>query len=451
MAEQSRDNPPDSLRCSYLLLWIACYDQSLLPLEYHVKSKQNRRRFLSNAGAAIAAGVATSTAQGAPAKTSDAGVDYYDKLGVTKIINAAGTYTVLTASVMPATVQAAVAKAAKTPVRLLELQQKAGEYLAGKLQSEAAMVTAGAASALTLGTAACMTVGNRKNAELLPTDVGALKNEVIVQTKHRYGYDHAIRNCGIRFVEVETLDDYDKAFNERTVMAHYFNAAEGGQIGREEWVHVAHKHGVPCFNDAAADVPPISNLWNYTRMGFDLVTFSGGKGIRGPQNAGLLLGRTDLITAAAANNNPFDETVGRGMKVAKEQIIGMVAAVDWFLSQSDEEMQAEFRNRANRIANHLKTIPTLQSDIDIPPVANHVPHLLLRYDQSRVKISPREVMEQLRAGAPAIELNPATGRFSSGGLRSDENTIVVGVWMLEPGEDMVVARRLREVLSKAAA
>jgi L-seryl-tRNA(Ser) seleniumtransferase len=251
-------------------------------------------------------------------------------------------------------------------------------------------------------------------------------------------------------VEVETLEEYERAFTDRTVMCHFFNAAEQGQISHEEWVRVAHKHGVPCFNDAAADVPPISNLWNYTQMGFDLVTFSGGKGIRGPQNAGLLLGRKDLIEAAAWNNNPFDETVGRGMKVAKEQIIGMVAAVDWFLTQTDEAMEAEFRRRADRIAAQLKSIPTLTHEIHIPPAANRVPHLVVRYEQSRVKKSPLEVAEILRTGVPAIELNPSTGRKSgTAGLPTDENTIVVGVWMLEPGEDLIVARRLREVLSKA--
>jgi L-seryl-tRNA(Ser) seleniumtransferase len=233
-------------------------------------------------------------------------------------------------------------------------------------------------------------------------------------------------------------------------MAHFFNAAEGGQISREDWIRVAHEHKVPCFNDAAADVPPISNLWNYTQMGFDLVTFSGGKGIRGPQNAGLLLGRKDLIAAASATNNPFDEGVGRGMKVAKEQIVGMVAAVDWLLSQSDETMQAEFQRRADRIASELKTIPTLESQIAVPAVANHVPHLLLRYDQQRVRIAPIEVARKLRAGDPSIELNPSTGhREGSAGLHSDENTIVVGVWMLQPGEDVIVARRLRDVLSSA--
>jgi uncharacterized pyridoxal phosphate-dependent enzyme len=386
----------------------------------------------------------------APDRAADDGEDYYDKLGVTKIINAAGTYTILTASTMPPAVQAAVARAAKHPVRLLELQTKAGEYLARRLRSEAAMVTAGAASALTLGTAACMTVGNKSASHDMPTDMAGIKNEVVVQKAHRYGYDHALRNCGIRFVEVETIADYDAAFNEHTVMAHFFNAAEQGRISREDWVRVAHKHGVPCFNDAAADVPPISNLWNYTQMGFDLVTFSGGKGIRGPQNAGLLLGRKDLIAAAVANNNPFDDCVGRGMKVAKEQIVGMVAAVDWFLSQSDDAMQSEFQQRADRIAAHLKDIPTLQSRIVVPPVANQVPHLLIRYDQQRVKISPRAVAEQLRRGTPSIELNPATGRDEgSAGLPSDENTIVVGVWMLEPGEDMIVAQRLREALMNA--
>lgn len=377
--------------------------------------------------------------------------DYYDKLGVTKIINAAGTYTVLTASTMPPQVQAAVAKAAKHPVRLLDLQSKAGEYLAKRLQCDAAMVTAGASSALTLGAAACIAVMNDAPREAVPMKVPELRrNEVLIQKAHRYSYDHALENCGTRFVEVQSMDDYERAFSERTVMAHFFNAAEGGQISREDWIRVAREHKVPTFNDAAADVPPISNLWNYTKMGFDLVTFSGGKGIRGPQNAGLLLGRKDLIAAATQTNNPFDEGVGRGMKVAKEQIVGMVAAVDWLLGQSDESMQAEFQSRADRISTQLRRIPTIQTQIVVPAVANHVPHLLIRYDQSRVKIAPIDVTKQLRAGTPSIELNPSTGkREGSAGLHSDENTIVVGVWMLEPGEDLIVARRLREVLSAA--
>src|SRR5580693_5623755 len=329
-------------------------------------------------------------------------VDYYDKLGVTKTINAAGTYTYLTGSTMPPSVQAAVALAAKHPVYLEDLQKAAGEYLARQLRCEAAMVTAGAASAITLATAACMTVANGSTAShAMPTDMIGLKNEVIVQRAHRYDYDHALRNCGIRFVDVETLQEYESAFTRNTVMCFFYNAA-------------------------------------------------GGKGIRGPQNAGLLLGRTNLIAAATKNNSPYDDVVGRGMKVAKEQIVGMVAAVDWFLSQSDAEFEAEFRRRADRIAAALKDIPTLKSEIFIPPIANNVPHLLIRYDQQRVNISPKEVAKQLRAGTPSIELNPATGSTqASAGIPKDANKIVVGVWMLEPGEDAIVARLLREVLTQA--
>jgi L-seryl-tRNA(Ser) seleniumtransferase len=412
---------------------------------------RTRRDLLHWAQGLLAVGAAQAMPPAAAEKQPEAaGIDYYEKLGVTKIINAAGTYTFLTASIMPPEVVAAVSEAAKHPVRLAELQKAAGEYLARRLQCEAALVSAGAASALTLGTAACLTVANPSAKARMPVDMNGLKNEVVVQKTHRYDYDHALLNCGIRFVEVETLDQYQSAFNEKTVMAHFFNAAVGGQISREDWIRIAHQHGVPCFNDAAADVPPISNLWNYTKMGFDLVTFSGGKGIRGPQNAGLLLGRKDLIAAAEANNNPHSETIGRGMKVAKEQIVGMVAAVDWFLSQTDEGMQAEFQRRADNIASHLKDIPTLEARTTMMPVANHVPHLLLRYDQSRVKISPLDVAEELRRGNPSIELNPETGSKNDHGLGSDENTIVVGVWMLQPGEDLIVANRLNEVLRKAA-
>jgi len=419
-----------------------------------MKNTATRRSFFSWTRNALAAAGAVRATPGLAAgeTAAAAGEDYYAKLGVTKIINAAGTYTALTSSIMPPSVQAAVAGAAHHPVRLAELQRKAGEYIAQRLKCEAALVSAGAASALTLGTAACMTVGNPQTVTLLPQDVSGLKNEVIIQKDHRYPYDHAISNCGIRFVEVETLDQYDKAFTPKTVMCHFFNAAESGQISREQWVAVAHRHGVPCFNDAAADVPPISNLWNYTKMGFDLVTFSGGKGIRGPQNAGLLLGRKDLIEAAGWSNSPHDNTVGRGMKVAKEQIVGMVAAIDWILGQSDESLEAEFRRRANLIAAHLKDIPTLRQEVFVPAAANAVPHLVIRYDQTRVKIKPLDVAQVLREGTPAIELNPSTGRKPvSAGLPGGEDTILVGVWMLQPGEDLIVARRLREVLLKASA
>ena len=420
-----------------------------------MSSTISRRKLLRTGGQAlIAGGVALCGSPALEAKSSSKssakGVDYYQKLGVTPFINAAGTYTVLSASTMPEEVQAAISLAARQPVNLNELLDASGEYLAKRLRCEAALVTAGAAAALVVGTAACVTRGNDSAILNIPTDMSALKNEVIIQKAHRYGYDHALRNCGIRFVEVEPLEQYEQAFNDHTVMTHFFNAGEG-QISREDWVRVAHQHGVPCFNDAAADVPPISNLWNYTQMGFDLVTFSGGKGLRGPQCTGLLLGRKDLIEAAKKNNSPNSNTIGRGMKVAKEEIIGLVAAVDWFLSQDDAAMEAEYRKRAERIAGQLKSIPTVQTQVFIPAVAaNHVPHLLITYDQNRIKITGAEVMKKMREGKPRIELNPSTGGApASAGLPGGPNTIVVGVWMMQPGEDVIVAQRLREVLQSA--
>jgi L-seryl-tRNA(Ser) seleniumtransferase len=414
----------------------------------------SRRKVLrQGAQAVLAGGAALSVSHalepGTLSQTSPQAVDYYEKLGVTPFINAAGTYTVLSASTMPDEVQAAIALAARKPVNLNELLDASGAYLAKQLRCEAALVTSGAAAALVLGTAACITLGNAQAIVGIPTDLPGLKNEVIIQRSHRYDYDHALRNCGIRFVEVETLEQYEQAFTERTVMAHFFNAGRG-KITREDWVRVAHQHEVPCFNDAAADVPPISNLWNYNQMGFDLVTFSGGKGLRGPQCTGLLLGRKDLIEAAKKNNSPNSNTIGRGMKVAKEEIVGLVAAVDWFLKQDDAGMEAEYRQRADRIAKYLSPIPTVQTQIFIPEVANHVPHLLITYNQNRVKITATEVMQKMREGRPRIELNPSTGKDpASTGLPGGPNTVVVGVWMLQPGEDMVVAKRLHEVLQQA--
>jgi len=418
--------------------------------------KISRRKLLHKSGSAVlAGGVGLCAARVLGARELSAppspakGVDYYQKLGVTPFINAAGTYTVLSGSTMPEEVQAAIALASLEAVNILELRDAAGAYLAKRLKCEAALVTSGAAAGLTLGTAACLTRGN-KDAILNIPDLTGLKNEVLVQKTHRYDYDHAIRNCGVRFVEVETMEEYEKAFNEKTVMAQFFNAAENGKISREDWIRVAHKHDVPCFNDAAADVPPISNLWNYTHMGFDLVTFSGGKGIRGPQCSGLLLGRKDLVEAAKLNNSPFSNTIGRGLKVAKEEVVGLVAAVDWFLNQEDDALEAEFQKRADLVAARLKSLPTVETKVFIPPVANHVPHLLVTYDQNRIKISAADVMLKMRQGTPRIELNPSTGGSpASAGLPGGSNTIIVGVWMLQPGEDAIVAERLYQVLHAA--
>src|SRR5271163_255646 len=422
-----------------------------------ITSRFSRRRFFRWGSALGAATWFTSAKSLASPENEVAGEDYYDKLGVPKIINAAGTYTTLTAACMPPVVLAAVQKAALHPVRLQDLQTRSGEYIAKRLQCEGAVVTSGAAGAITLATAACLQYANNISPMAMPQAIDGLKNQVIVQKAHRYGYDHAIFLCGARITEVVTLDDYKRACAAgNAIMTNFFNAAEEedgvagtAQIGREEWLRIAHEHNIPCHLDAAADMPPISNLWKYTGMGFDLVAFSGGKGMRGPQNAGLLLGKKHLTDLAQQNNNP-EEGVGRGMKVAKEQIVGMVAAVDWVLSHTEESMQGDYQKRADLIAAAVKGIPSVTAETVVPGIANHVPHLLIRFDPSVTGLTTKEIVAKLREGAPSIELNPNSGQPANQGIPSNANTLVVGVWMLQPGEDAIVGRRIREALTSKA-
>ena len=417
----------------------------------------SRRRFLRASRATVAAlgaapmlGRATGAlATIAPSGSANAHPDYYDKLGVTKIVNAAGTYTVLTSAVMPPPVRAAVAQAALHPVHLEELQQKAGAYVAEKLKAEGCCISCGASSALTLATAASVMAANNCKPLDIPSLIGTLqfpKNEVVVQKIHRYEYDVAMQICGIKIVDVVTLDDYKQALGPNTVMTNYFNAADAIGISREDWIAVAHEKGVPCHLDAAADMPPISNLWKYTGMGFDMVSFSGGKDIRGPQNAGLLLGKKKYTVLAQRNLCPAD-SVGRGMKVAKEQIVGMVAAVDWLLMQTDEGMEKESRDRMAVIIGMVKDIPSVQTSIIVPELANHVPHLMINFDPSVIGVSARELQIRLRTATPCIELNPHSASTSpSQGVPAQPNALVVTTFLLNPGEELIVGRQIRRVL-----
>ena len=238
----------------------------------------SRRRFLEIASGlpvvgGLIEGTTTSTAAAAAPTT---GRDYFRELGVRPFINAAGTYTAMTASLMPPEVVEAINYASKRYVMLDELHDKVGERIAALVHSEAAMVTSGAASALTLGTAAVLTGTDRQKIVDLP-NLATMKSEVIVQKSHRFGYEHAVRNCGVRFVEVETREDVERAVNNQTAMMLFYNNNNPeGRIRDEEFVQLGKKHRVPTLNDAAADVPPVENLWKYTKMGFDLVAFSGG-------------------------------------------------------------------------------------------------------------------------------------------------------------------------------
>ena len=370
------------------------------------------------------------------------GRDVIAELGVRKLINAAGTYTALTASQMPEEVMAAINIARNSFCPLNDLHDKVGERIAERLKAEAAMVSAGCASALTLATAACVAGDDREKIRRIP-DTEGMKNEVIIQTGHRLGYDHAIRNCGVKLVEVVTRADLDAAINDKTAMMAFINTlSPDGEIQHEEFVEVAKANGIPTMIDAAADVPPVENLWRFTEMGFDLVAFSGGKGLRGPQSAGLLLGRKDLIAAARMNNVPNGDAICRTNKVNKEELVGMLVALELFLDQDHDAVWADWEGRCATIAEAVKDIDGVKTEVFVPEIANHVPHLRITWDYEAKGLQPEEAADQLREGQPSIEPRPGS---------KGANALEIGVWMLQPGEDAIVAGRVREVLGGVTA
>jgi len=396
----------------------------------------NRRTFIRGVASVPlgAAAVGAGSLQAATTKSRD----YFKELGVRTFINAAGTYTALTASLMPAEVVAAIEYASKHFVALNELQDKVGQRIAQLVGTEAAMVTSGAAGALTCGTAACITGKEQKAISQLP-DLTGLKSEVIMQKAHRYGYDHAVRAVGIRMVEVESADELERAVSPKTAMMLFFNDAQGrGKIGAADFVALGKKHNVPTFNDASADVPPVENLTKYTKMGFDLVTFSGGKGLRGPQSAGVLAGRKDLIDAARLNTSPYSDSVARGMKVNKEEMLGMLVALERYTSMDHAAETKEWEHRISTIVDSVKDLPSLKTEVFVPEIANHTPHLRITWDSSKISLTPDAVRKQLREGQPSIETTPG-----------EKDQLLMTVWMLQPGEAQIVARRLRSVLKGA--
>lgn len=386
----------------------------------------------------LAGGIAGNTFA-TPKETRDFERDYFKELGVRTFINAAGTYTALTASLPHPEVIKAINYAALQFVRLEDLQDRVGERIAELLKCEAAMVTAGAASAITLGTAAVLTGGDTQKAERIPNDLTGMKSEVIIQKSHRVGYDHAIRNCGIRLIEVETKAEMEAAINPQTAMMWFYNNNNPvGKVRDEEFVAIGRRYGVPTFNDCAADVPPLENLWKYTKMGFDLVCFSGGKGLRGPQSAGLLLGKKELISAARKNAPPHGNTIGRGMKVNKEEVLGMLVALEIFLAKDHQQDWALWEKQIRLIHDTAASIPGVKPEMHVPEIANHVPSIRIKWDPAKVRTTPDDVRNQLRNGHPSIE--------TAGGTESVDMT----TWMMIPGEERIVARRLKEILLNAS-
>ena len=364
--------------------------------------------------------------------------DYFKELGVKPFINAAGTYTALSASLMPREVMQAMDYASRSFYRLGDVQDAVGKQIASLIGAPSAIVTSGAAGAILCGTAGCITGKDQKAIQQLPDTTG-LKDQVVIQRSHRLGYDHAVRTTGAKLVEIETMEELERAASgDRTAMLMFFNWHEpDGKIGAADWVAFGKRRGIPTFNDCSADVPPVENLRKFAKSGFDLMTVSGGKGLCGPQSAGILFGREDLIAAARLNTSPNSDTVGRGSKVNKEEMLGMLVALELFLNRDHKATWAEWERRADVIAKAVAGVPGMKSEVYAPPIANHVPHLRLKWDFSRAGVTPQEVMRKMRDGDPAIELNPDT----------NAEQLVVGVWMLQPGEAEVVAKRLRGVLA----
>ncbi len=369
-------------------------------------------------------------------------VDVYRALGVRPIVNAAGSITTLGGSIMPPEVLAAWNAAARSFVPLIELQDRVGERIAKLLGVEAALVTNGAAGGILIGTAAALTFRDHSLVSRLPhsPEIGI---GVIRQKSHRECYDNLVTACGVNLVDVETREDLERAINSRTAMMYSYNVHEdAGRIKRDEWVAVARKHNIPTLLDAAADVPPVEALWKYNRMGFDLVVFSGGKALRGPQSAGLLLGRKDLIEAAKLNTSPRCGNIGRGLKVSKEEMVAMCAAVERYLKLDHDAEWREWERRIAVIADAVKDIPTVSTKTIIPPIANHVPHLLILWDEAQLKITREQLKQRLADGdAPIV-----TGRVHGTG---DEG-FLISVFMLQPGEEQTVAQRIRQVLGRAS-
>ena len=412
--------------------------------------KSTRRTFMSSLG--VMAGVVTgamtnarslfasaSTASGASAKISGFGAtgNVYDELGVTTVINGQGTMTVLGGSLARPEVEAVMALAGQHFCSIPDLEVAAGKRIAEMLKlpdGYTALVTSGAAAAMQSGLAGILTGDNPKFIEQLP-DLTGMKSEVIIQKSHRNPFDHQLRATGIKLVVIETTDELRKAVNPQTAMMHFSNFANSaGQIKVEEWVKLGKELNVPTFIDAAADTPPVSHLWDYANMGYDLSAFSGGKAMRGPQCAGLLIGRKELVANALLNNSPHEDTLGRCAKVGKEEIIGMVKALELYLKEDHEALNKEWQRRLEAISAQVTRIPGVTTAYSVPDVANHVPHMDIQWDTSHIKLDPKDASKQLRSGKPSIV------------LESRPDGLGMNSFMLQPGEERIIAEHLVQLL-----
>jgi uncharacterized pyridoxal phosphate-dependent enzyme len=409
------------------------------------RTKWNRRGFLGTAAAIVAsvfaprklfsaAGQATGTTVTGFGQTGNP----YEELGVTTVINCEGTMTMLGGSILRPELEAVMAMAGKHFVSIPELEVAAGKRITEMLklpEGYSALVTSGAAAAIQSGLAGILTGDNEALIQQLP-DLTGMKSEVIIQKTHRNPFDHQLRATGVKLVEVETREQLHRAVSGRTAMMHFSNFANAsGQIKVDEWVKLAKQYNIPCMNDAAADTPPVSHLWDYAVMGYDMITFSGGKAMRGPQCAGLLIGRKEMVANALLNNSPHEDTLGRSQKVGKEEILGMIKALEIYLREDHDALTKEWQSRLELISRELTKIPGVSTSFFTPDIANHVPHMQITWD-SKISATPQQVSKTLRSSKPSIVIGGGEGRLG----------LSMCSFMLQPGEEKIVAEQLSSVL-----
>jgi uncharacterized pyridoxal phosphate-dependent enzyme len=416
----------------------------------------SRRRFIRLTAAAplfgqIAAKNAFATA--ATALGKDPRQNVYTRLGVKTVINCRGTWTYLSGSLEFPEVTAAERQASEYFVNMFELQHAASRRLAELTGAEAGMVTSGAAGAMASAAAACMAGGDPKNVWQLPDTTG-LKNEVIMMGG-RSAFDNAIRLTGAKLVLADTPADLEKAINQSTAMIYTTHFED--QL-RDE-LAVAKKNNIPILLDDAAGIPPIDNIKIYAKMDLDLYTFSGGKGLRGPQCSGLLLGRKDLIEAAMKNTSPWEGSVCRAMKVGKEEIIGLITAVETWLKTDLNALNREWNGRVERIEKLVKTVPGVDTDISIPTDGNRYPTLHISWDEQKWGYTVKDCVQHLRAGDPVIEVagadNPSIvpavreGNPKKSDQRPERMKLELVSSTIQPNEVLIVGQRIRELLNTA--
>ena len=389
------------------------------------------------AGAGLA-GFSTAAAQAAPVPTAD----IYKQLAVKPFINAYGTLTTLSGTLMPPEVVKAMEEASHNFIEILDLQQKVGKRLAERIGVEAALVTAGASDALCLATCAVTAGDDRAKMQQLP-DLTGMKSEIVIQKGHRSGYDHAFRMVGVKLIDVQTAEEAQRAINEKTAAVAFVQSHNNMDfnVDLQTMIGIAHKARLPLIMDAAAEVPPVENLSKFAKMGADLVAFSGGKNLRGPQCSGLLVGRTELVKKAFVNSSP-NNYLPRIAKVGKEEIVGLLAAVELSLRKDWEAERRGFKAMLDRVAEHVKGIPTVSSEYPTNDDYSHSPRLCIQWDEQKLGITLDQVMKQLREGEPGIVATDMTK------YRPHWKGLGIFANNLQRGEEMIVAERVKQILMK---